>query len=126
METLSLAEKLSWLFENVRKPGGGKYTQAEVVEGSGGALTRVYLWKLRTGRATNPSFQIIRAIAAFFQVDPGYFSESAGKDSSSADQSGSTVSNVDEIMAGVSQLSEEEQRVILELVKVILGRKRWG
>ena len=65
----TLAEKLEQLFEEKRKPDGSKYTQTEVVEGTDGVLTRVYLWKLRTGRATNPGFHIIKAIADFFEVD---------------------------------------------------------
>jgi transcriptional regulator with XRE-family HTH domain len=71
----NLAEKLEKLFDEVRKPDGSKYTQTEVVEGTNGVLTRVYLWKLRTGRATNPGFHIIKALADFFQVDTNYFSE---------------------------------------------------
>src|SRR4030066_1847779 len=76
----NLADKLEKLFDEVRKPDGSKYTQTEVVEGTNGVLTRVYLWKLRTGRATNPGFQIIKAIADFFDVDINYFSENEESD----------------------------------------------
>jgi transcriptional regulator with XRE-family HTH domain len=71
----NLAEKLEKLFEEVRKPDGSKYTQTEVVEGTNGVLTRVYLWKLRKGHATNPGFHIIKALADFFGVDTNYFSQ---------------------------------------------------
>ncbi len=52
METRG-AEKLEKLFAEARKADGSIYTQAEVVEGTTGALRRVYLWKLRTGRASD-------------------------------------------------------------------------
>ncbi len=69
------AEKLEKLFDEVRKPNGSKYTQTEVVEGTDGVLTRVYLWKLRKGHATNPGFHIIKALADFFHVDTNYFTQ---------------------------------------------------
>ena len=50
----NLAEKLEKLFTEVRKPDGSKYTQTEVVEGTNGLLTRVYLWKLRTRTCYQP------------------------------------------------------------------------
>ena len=71
----SLAWKLEKLFDETRKTDGSKFTQAEVVEGTNGVLTRVYLWKLRTGRAVNPGFHIIKALADFFGVDTNYFSQ---------------------------------------------------
>ena len=58
----NFSKKLNSLFEEKRKPDGSKYSQTEVIEGTKGVLTRVYLWKLRTGRASNPGYQIIKAI----------------------------------------------------------------
>src|SRR5258706_42082 len=69
----NFAAKLNRLFKEKRKPDGTLYTQTEVVENTKGVLTRVYLWKLRTGRASNPGLQVIRALAEFFGVDPSYF-----------------------------------------------------
>jgi hypothetical protein len=39
----TLASQLERLFAEVRKPDGARYTQTDVVEGTRGALTRVYL-----------------------------------------------------------------------------------
>lgn len=67
------AEKLNMLFEMKRKNDGFKYSQEDVIQGTNGVLTRAYLWKLRTGRAKNPGFNIVQALADFFDVNINYF-----------------------------------------------------
>ena len=67
------AEKLNMLFEMKRKSDGSKYSQEDVIQGTNGVLTRAYLWKLRTGRAKNPGFNIVQALADFFDVNINYF-----------------------------------------------------
>ena len=66
-------EKLNMLFEMKRKSDGSKYSQEDVIQGTNGVLTRAYLWKLRTGRAKNPGFTIVQALADFFDVNINYF-----------------------------------------------------
>lgn len=66
-------DKLNMLFEKKTKSDGSKYSQEEVITGTQGVLTRAYLWKLRTGRAKNPGFTIVQALADFFEVDINYF-----------------------------------------------------
>jgi len=67
------ADKLNMLFEMKRKSDGSKYSQEDVIQGTNGVLTRAYLWKLRTGRAKNPGFNIVQALADFFEVNINYF-----------------------------------------------------
>lgn len=67
------ADKLNMLFEKKRKSDGSIYSQEDVIQGTQGGLTRAYLWKLRTGRAKNPGFNIVQALADFFEVDINYF-----------------------------------------------------
>jgi transcriptional regulator with XRE-family HTH domain len=67
------ATRLNTLLELKRKPDGTRYTQEEIVQSARGVLSRAYLWKLRTGRAKNPGFQIVQALADFFGVDIHYF-----------------------------------------------------
>ena len=68
---MTLAQKLETLIDQTRKRDGSKYTQAEIIAGTGNLISRVYLWKLRTGRATKPGFQVIQALADFFGVEVG-------------------------------------------------------
>jgi transcriptional regulator with XRE-family HTH domain len=48
-------------------------TYRDVVDGTGGVVREAYLWQLRTGRAINPSYKVIAALASYFHVRPGYF-----------------------------------------------------
>jgi transcriptional regulator with XRE-family HTH domain len=116
----TLAEKLERLFEEVRKPDGSKYTQTEVVEGTNGVLTRVYLWKLRTGRATNPGFQIIKALADFFGVDTNYFSE--GEEGAAEKEiTKPTGKYFEEIQARAARLDDKAQKAVLDMIDFILS-----
>jgi transcriptional regulator with XRE-family HTH domain len=119
----SLAEKLERLFDEVRKPNGSKYTQTEVVKGTNDVLTRVYLWKLRTGRATNPGFHIIQAIAHFFEVDPRYFFESEEPSKGSTTEEPTLV---DKIALRSGELDEEGRQTVLNMIDYILEQRKRG
>ena len=71
----NFADKVNDLFSEKRKPDGTKYTQTDVINGTNEMINRVYLWKLLTGRATNPGIQVVQALADFFGVAPSYFFE---------------------------------------------------
>lgn len=60
-------ERLNHLFASTRS------TYRDVVDGTGGVVREAYLWQLRTGRAVNPSYKVIAALASYFNVNPGYF-----------------------------------------------------
>jgi transcriptional regulator with XRE-family HTH domain len=60
-------ERLNHLFVSTRA------TYRDVVDGTGGVIREAYLWQLRTGRAINPSYKVIAALAKYFNVSPGYF-----------------------------------------------------
>jgi transcriptional regulator with XRE-family HTH domain len=118
-DQVTLAEKLEKLFTDARKPDGKKYTQAEVVAGTRGVLTRVYLWKLRTGRAANPSFHVIQALADFFGVDANYFARAEA----AAEQQVKTPTGryFDEICERAARLDERGRKIILDLIDYLLS-----
>jgi len=60
-------ERLNHLFTSSRA------TYRDVIDGTGGVVREAYLWQLRTGRAINPSYKVIAALASYFNVSPGYF-----------------------------------------------------
>ena len=122
----SLAEKLEKLFDEVRKPDGTKYTQTEVVEGTHGVLTRVYLWKLRTGRAVNPGFHVVQAISGFFGVEPSYFFESTEGDSAMAERAEPEDELVKKIKLRSGQLDEAGRKAILDMIDYILSTQKGG
>ena len=108
----AFALKLNRLFEQRR------CTQTEVAEALKGVASRVYLWKLRTGRATNPSFQVIRALAEFFAVPVSYFSTPDGPDLVHRDRH---EMYVDAITQRASRMDEEGRRVILGLMDYLIS-----
>lgn len=118
-----LADKLEKLFDEVRKPDGSKYTQTEVVEGTNGVLTRVYLWKLRKGHATNPGFHIIKALADFFRVDTNYFSEEVGN-SADKEITKPTGRYFEEIQARAYKMDDKAQKAILDMMDFILSTQK--
>lgn len=69
----SLAERVDYLFVTVRRPDGREHTYDEVEAGTGGRVSRSYVWKLRKGRNRNPSLEVVDALAEFFGVPVGYF-----------------------------------------------------
>ena len=72
-ENESFAEKLERLFEEKKKPDGTHYTPGDILNATGGVVTRAYLWKLRNGQATNPGLKVIQGLANAFGVSPVYF-----------------------------------------------------
>ncbi|MBO2464458.1 XRE family transcriptional regulator [Actinomadura violacea] len=72
-----LAERLDKLFTTVHPPGRGPYSYQEAADAitaaTGKAITHTALWRLRTGKETNPKIATLTAIAEFFQVPVKYF-----------------------------------------------------
>ena len=120
----SFAAKLNRLFEEKRKPDGTQYTQTEVVEGTNGVLTRVYLWKLRKGRASNPGFQIIRTLAEFFGVDPSYFFEGDEVRAELAQEIEKRDELVDQIALRSSELDDTGKQAVLYMIESIVKSKK--
>ncbi len=69
----SVSEKIDHLFKTVRREDGREFTYDDVQRGTGGRVSRSYIWKLRHGRNNNPSLDVIEALARFFSVPPSYF-----------------------------------------------------
>jgi transcriptional regulator with XRE-family HTH domain len=69
----SVSEKLDYLFSTVRRADGREFTYDDVERGTGGRVSRSYVWKLRHGRNRNPSLDVIEAVGEFFSVPPEYF-----------------------------------------------------
>src|SRR5690554_1806584 len=115
---IDFAKKLNTLFETKTKPDGTKYTQEEVIQGTKGLLTRAYLWKLRTGRAKNPGFNIVQALANFFEVDINYFQATEDKEQELLEQA-KKKKLISEVALRASMYSEETVLAILTMMEYI-------
>jgi|ERR1700691_3007752 transcriptional regulator with XRE-family HTH domain len=76
----SLAEKIEWLIQHMW-PAGQPYPKTNDVVAqaitavSGEDMSSTNIWKLRTGRLSNPTLKTLTALATFFRVPIGYFGE---------------------------------------------------
>ena len=74
---VTLADKINDLFIRFRPYGDREYTLEEVAAGMrerhGVSITAAYLSQLRRGRRTNPSRNVLEALADFFRVNSSYF-----------------------------------------------------
>lgn len=115
---IDFAKKLNTLFETRTKPDGTKYTQEEVIQGTKGVLTRAYLWKLRTGRAKNPGFNIVQALADFFDIDINYFRVSEDEEKAVLEKAQRS-KLVSEVALRASMYSEETVLAIINMMEYI-------
>lgn len=122
METTdsSFAARLNHLFEEKRKPNGDRYSKKEVIESSP-ALSRVILWRLETGQSLKPSYEVVKALADFFGVQPGYFFESSetNDETTKADPQEEALESVLRNYG----LSREELKAILLMIDAIKKSK---
>ncbi len=75
--TTKLADKIDLLFRTVHPPSRGPYSlqeaAAKIEEITGEKVSHNTLWKLRTGKADNPTKRVLEGLAKFFEVSPAYF-----------------------------------------------------
>jgi len=76
----TFAQKLEKLFKTITKSNGEEYSREEIEVGTNKAITSSYLYRLRTGKSTNPTIDKVQAIADFFNIDPAYFFEEDDKE----------------------------------------------
>ena len=75
----TLADKVNWLIEQARPAAGGSLSNSDVCrmiyDATREEVSVTTIWKLRTGKQTNPQLRVLQALATTFGVDPAYFFE---------------------------------------------------
>lgn len=66
-----IASKVDHLFRTVTRPNGKPYTYQQVAAGTG--LNFSYIRKLRVGKVSSPSREVLQKLGAFFGVPPDYW-----------------------------------------------------
>ena len=84
-------------------------------------LSRVQLWKLRTGQAVNPGIQVIQALADFFKVNPTYFFESESAEATEQEQKQNDF--IEKVALRSSDLDENGKQAVLFMIDSILKSK---
>jgi transcriptional regulator with XRE-family HTH domain len=115
---IDFTRKLNTLFDKKSNRDGSKITQEDVIKGTNGVLTRAYLWKLRTGRAKNPGFNIVQALADFFEVDINYFRVDEREEAKLIEQ-GRKDRLVGEIALRASMLNDQTKLALLSMLDFI-------
>ena len=124
------AQRLDFLFKQLTHPDGREYSYEEVQNGTDKAVTAAYIWRLRTGKAKNPGYWVIKALSDFFGVDPNYFfkEEGAAKEIGMARANTNLAarfeeSSVKEIALRSSELDEKGRQTILGMLEYILNKE---
>ena len=120
-----LSEKIEFLFETFRKRDGKRFTYQEVADGVD--VTPPYIWKLHTGRSTNPSHKVLQAMSDFFGVPITYFSEESMSEERAENLKLARElrdTGVMRIALRASDLDEDGKRAVLEMIEYI--RKAQG
>jgi len=123
----TLAEKIDLLFKTFRKPDGSQYTYQEVEEGTGKAVTGAYVWKLRTGKAENPSYKVLKVLSDFFEVPVSFFFEEEVSEEYLQNLKLATQlreASVQHIALRAGDLDEAGKRAVLEMIEYV--RKAQG
>lgn len=120
----TLADKIDRLFELRTKPDGSPFSYQDVEKGTDHAVTAAYIWKLRTGAATNPGYKVLEALAHFFKVSLDYFASETPVSEAQLQQMRLAAeldkAGVAQIALRASQLDERGRQALLDMMEYIL------
>ena len=124
MSKVNLADKINWLFENIRHPSGREYRYEEVEAATaenGRKITISYLSKLRRGEQNNPNWTVIRSLAQFFNVPVTYFyDETLSKDYLDQLKLAASIDpQTRQIALRSGRLSPKKKQAILNLIELL-------
>ncbi len=111
-DEINFAERLNHLFDTVIKTNGSSYTHEEVYQATG--ITVGYISRLRSGKATNPGYDIIRKLSTFFKVSPNYF---FGKEGITSDEAKKRLK--EDIALRASHLDDEGVQTLVNMLEYI-------
>lgn len=124
------AQRLDHLFKTITRPDGSEYTYEEVQNGTGRAVTAAYIWRLRSGKATNPGYGVIRALSKFFNVNPSYFFQNEEEANAAVNRQANIDlaarfqdSSIRDVALRASELDEAGRQAILGMIEYILENK---
>jgi len=126
---MSFAARLRRLFDSVFKSSGERYTPAEVAaeisERGKVNVSKTYLYELLNGNKTSPSWQLVQALADFFEVKLEYFSDTErGRELNQQYETLAKLgeSGVQRIAARASQLSPDALENVMQFIEFQAAR----
>lgn len=127
-ETPHITERLNWLFENVRKPDGSKYTNQEVedeTEALGLRVGATAVWKIRNGQTQNPGYLTLRSLANLFRVPVTFFYDGIlSVEEEARLKSNPAVLSPNEIALRTIELDESQRQAVLAVIEAMRKRNQ--
>jgi len=123
----TLAERVEWLIRNrwpAEAPRPSKDQNEEIAAAitmvTGDDISNTTVWKLRTGKAPNPTLKTLGTLSRFFKVPLGYFGEGEEAESIAGQVALLTLLR-DEGVTGtalhsLADLSEPSRQMIIEMI----------
>jgi transcriptional regulator with XRE-family HTH domain len=125
--TGTLAERVEWLIRNrwpAEAPRPRKDQNDEIAEAiktvTGEDVSYTTVWKLRTGRADNPTLKTLGTLAKFFKVPIGYFGDDEEAESIAGQVALLTLLRDSGVtgaaLHSLADLSEPSRQMIIEMI----------
>jgi transcriptional regulator with XRE-family HTH domain len=123
----TLAERVEWLIRNrwpQEAPRPSKDQNEEIAEAitvvTGDDISNTTVWKLRTGRAPNPTLKTLSTLSRFFKVPIGYFGEGEEAESIAGQVALLTLLRDSGVtgaaLHSLADLSEPSRQMIIEMI----------
>lgn len=117
----SLASKINYLFETVRRADGKPYSNEEVAEAitelGEASISGTYLWYLRRGDRDNPTKKHLETLARFFDVSPAFFFDDArSRQIAMTGRASRTDEDARRVAALLCDLSPRSRRAVTDLI----------
>jgi transcriptional regulator with XRE-family HTH domain len=121
-EAGTLADRIDKLFKTIRRPNGREHSNEEVARACG--FSKQYMGQLRRGESTNPTYQNLAALAAFFDVDVAYFFNSERAERIRADLELAAAirdANVSALALRAASLSPADREKVLAFMRSLVA-----
>jgi hypothetical protein len=127
----TLAEKVEWLIQNLwpsnqPSPTTNMVIAKAITEVTGEDVSHASIWKLRTGRASNPTLRTLNALKSFFKLKTiAYFDDDAGLEAAD-DQVVLLALLRDDDTAralwSLAELSPADRKMVVEMISSVARR----
>jgi transcriptional regulator with XRE-family HTH domain len=127
----TIPERLNYLWDLVRAPGGKEYSAAEVARriqcDFGGEISSVYILKILSGERSRPTDQYLEMLARFFEQPLEFFLSPDPPDVDGAAVAGAIVLRSEAVQAmeqQVAKLPARQQQALNDIVDNLLKAER--
>ncbi len=124
MLNLDISQQLNMLFRTFLSSDGDEYTLQEVADASGNKVSPGYLSYLRSGKKKNPSAEVLRTLATFFQVPVGFFFGEPLPDPESVNEDNMDDVLRDPLIRGIAMRSFGVSDQTKKLIMLFLDREK--